>query len=87
MTSSAARRTLSSIPPKEAALNAIVLARCWALDDGTACLLSKVGERTWELRVTRGPRLVRAELFSSLPVAVATAAAWRTEYARDAEIA
>jgi hypothetical protein len=65
----------------------IVLARCWSLDDGTACHLSKVGERTWELRVSRGHRLLTVEVFRDLRIAVATAAAWRGQYAAEAESA
>jgi len=63
------------------------LARCWSLDDGTACMLSKVGERAWELRVARGPRLIRVEVFGDLHVAVNTAASWRAQFTTDAQIA
>jgi hypothetical protein len=55
----------------------LVLAKCWTLDDQTLCLLSKVGASTWELRVTRGTRLLRVELFGNLSIAVAAARDWR----------
>jgi len=64
-------------------LNPLVLAKCWTLDDTTTCLLSKVGVSTWELRVARGPRLLRVELFGNLSVAVLAARDWRTQFAPD----
>lgn len=58
-------------------MDPLVLAKCWALDDKTICLLSKVGVSTWELRVTRGSRLLRVELFGNLSIAVEAAREWR----------
>jgi hypothetical protein len=63
------------------------LARCWSLDDGTTCMLSKVGDRAWELRVARAARLIRVEVFSDLYAAVNTAASWRAQFTTDAQIA
>lgn len=61
-------------------MDTIVLAKCWTLDDGTICVLSKIGHETWEVRVTRGPRLLRIETFSDLLVAVSMAGAWRAQF-------
>jgi hypothetical protein len=68
-------------------VNPIVLAKCWSLDDGTVCQLSKVGDQRWELRVLRGPKLITLELFDDLRLAVSTAAAWRAQFADEAESA
>jgi hypothetical protein len=68
-------------------MDPIVLAKCWSLDDGTVCMLAKVTERTWELRVTRGPQLLRVEVFSDLAVVVTTADRWRAEFGRQVKIA
>jgi len=65
----------------------IVLAKCFSLDDGTVCMLVKVTKRTWELRVTRGPRLLRLEVFGDLAVAITTADRWRAEFGRQVKIA
>ena len=73
--------------PKRRLVDPIVLAKCWSLDNGTACYLSKVGDRTWELRVSRGHRLLVAEMFQDLRMAVSTAHAWRVQYAAQAESA
>ena len=64
-----------------------VLAKCWSLDDGTVCMLAKISEHTWELRVTRGSRLFRVEVFSDLATAVTTADTWRTEFRLQVKIA
>jgi hypothetical protein len=68
-------------------MDPIVLAKCWSLDDGTVCMLAKISERTWELRVTRGSRLFRVEIFSDLATAVTTADTWRTEFRLQVKIA
>lgn len=68
-------------------MDPIVLAKVWSLDDGTVCMLAKVTERTWELRVTRGPQLLRVEVFSDLVVVVTTAGSWRAEFGRQVKIA
>jgi len=65
----------------------IALAKCWSLDDGAVCLLTKISEHTWELRVSRGPRLLRVEVFGDLHAAVTAAAAWRAQLVADARIA
>ena len=57
------------------------------LDDSTTCLLSKIGEQTWELRVSRGPHLFRVAVFSELGVAMSTAQSWRAEFAPRVKIA
>ena len=61
-------------------MDTIVLAKCWTLDDGTVCVLSKIGHEIWEVRVSRGPRLMRVETFNDLGIAVSSATAWRVHF-------
>ena len=59
----------------------VPLARLWQLSDGTTCLLLKDPRAVnWEVRVTRGERILRHEDFSSPIIAMEEAKHWRGAY-------
>jgi hypothetical protein len=59
----------------------VALARMWQLPDGTSCLLLKDPRAdNWEIRVTRGADILRAEHFGSAIIAMDHAKQWRTAY-------
>jgi hypothetical protein len=59
----------------------VALARLWQLPDGTSCLLLKDPRSDdWEIRVTRGEEVLRAEYFDNPIVAMDHAKQWRAAY-------
>jgi len=61
----------------------VALARMWHLPDGTSCLLLKDPRAdTWEIRVTRGGVVLRAEHFVSPITAMDQAKQWRAVFER-----
>ena len=59
----------------------VALARMWHLPDGTSCLLLKdPRSERWEIRVTRGTEVLRAEHFNSPITAMEHAKQWRAVY-------
>jgi hypothetical protein len=59
----------------------VALARMWRLADGTSCLLLKDPRADyWEIRVSRGDEVIRAEFFGSPIIAMDRAKQWRAVY-------
>lgn len=59
----------------------VPLARLWHLPDGTSCLLLKDSlADNWQVRVLRGARTLRTEVFGSPIVAMEEAKQWRVMY-------
>ena len=59
----------------------VPLARLWQLPDGTVCLLIKDSyAENWRVRVDRGTRTLRTEVFGSPIVAMEEAKQWRGMY-------
>jgi hypothetical protein len=56
----------------------VALARLWHLPDGTTCLLLKDSRaENWEIRVERGPTVLKRERFGSPILAMDEARKWR----------
>jgi hypothetical protein len=71
----------SALLPRFDPMREVALARMWHLPDGTSCLLLKDPRSdTWELRVTRGADILRAEHFGSPITAMDRAKQWRGVY-------
>jgi hypothetical protein len=69
--------TISGFDP----MREVALARMWRLADGTSCLLMKDPRSDrWEIRVTRGDAVLRAEYFGSPIIAMDRAKQWRAVY-------
>ena len=66
----------------------VPLARLWHLPDGTSCLLLKDSfADNWQVRVLRGARTLRTEVFGSPIVAMEEAKQWRWLYDASIEAA
>jgi hypothetical protein len=58
----------------------VALARLWHLPDGTTCLLLKDSRaEKWEIRVERGPSVLKSERFGNPIVAMDEARKWRND--------
>jgi hypothetical protein len=59
----------------------VPLARLWQLPDGTSCLLLKDSHAgNWQVRVLRGNKTLRTEVYGSPIVAMEDAKQWRALY-------